>query len=299
MNLENIETFLTIVKTENISKTAETLFLSQSTISHRLKSLEVELGTKLIQRNRGEKKITLTLEGEEFINLANKWLILEKETIDWKMRNKKLKIKVGCSDSLNTCVFPKLYQKLLKSDSSLVIKVHSHWSRVILNSIDNYDLDLGLVLIPNSNRNLLFEPLFTERLVVISYPDKSLGDIVSPRELAQADELYFYNGPDFKIWHDYWWDPSLRNLSTVDTISLLQSVFDSKNYWSIVPISAAKSIAKYKHIKISELSEPAPEKTCYKVKHRYPKQTAIRSIDIFESELKRFIESDYLKKFIT
>ena len=35
MNLSEIETFLMIVKTKNITKTAENLFLSQPTVSHR------------------------------------------------------------------------------------------------------------------------------------------------------------------------------------------------------------------------------------------------------------------------
>ena len=40
MDLTDVEMFLTIVNTKSISKTAETLFLSQPTISHRLKVLE-------------------------------------------------------------------------------------------------------------------------------------------------------------------------------------------------------------------------------------------------------------------
>ena len=48
MNLADIETFLMIVKTKNITKTADNLFLSQPTVSHRLKLLEEELKVKLI-----------------------------------------------------------------------------------------------------------------------------------------------------------------------------------------------------------------------------------------------------------
>ena len=48
MNLADIETFLMIVKTKNITKTAENLFLSQPTVSHRLKLLEEELQVKLV-----------------------------------------------------------------------------------------------------------------------------------------------------------------------------------------------------------------------------------------------------------
>ena len=52
MNLSEIETFLTIVNTKSITKTAELLFLSQPTVSHRLRSLEEELGFSLIIRKR-------------------------------------------------------------------------------------------------------------------------------------------------------------------------------------------------------------------------------------------------------
>ena len=67
MNLSEIETFLMIVKTKNITKTAENLFLSQPTVSHRLKSLENELQVNLITRKKGYKQIELTTQGEEFI----------------------------------------------------------------------------------------------------------------------------------------------------------------------------------------------------------------------------------------
>lgn len=51
MNLAEIETFLTIVNTKSITKTADLLFLSQPTVSHRLTSLENELGFSLVIRN--------------------------------------------------------------------------------------------------------------------------------------------------------------------------------------------------------------------------------------------------------
>ena len=38
MDLSEIETFLTIVNTKSITKTADILFLSQPTVSHRLKA---------------------------------------------------------------------------------------------------------------------------------------------------------------------------------------------------------------------------------------------------------------------
>lgn len=43
MNLAEIETFLTIVNTKSITRTADLLFLSQPTVSHRLTSSKMNL----------------------------------------------------------------------------------------------------------------------------------------------------------------------------------------------------------------------------------------------------------------
>ena len=63
MNLAEIETFLTIVNTKSITRTADLLFLSQPTVSHRLTSLENELGFPLVIRQKGHKQVELTAKG--------------------------------------------------------------------------------------------------------------------------------------------------------------------------------------------------------------------------------------------
>ena len=67
MNLAEIETFLTIVNTKSITRTADLLFLSQPTVSHRLTSLENELGFPLVIRQKGHKQVELTAKGTDFI----------------------------------------------------------------------------------------------------------------------------------------------------------------------------------------------------------------------------------------
>ena len=63
MNLADIEMFLIIVRTKSITKTADALFLSQPTVSQRLKAMEQELNHPLILRSKGFKQIELTQEG--------------------------------------------------------------------------------------------------------------------------------------------------------------------------------------------------------------------------------------------
>ena len=56
----DIETFLTLNKTGSLTKAAETLYVSQPTVSHRLKDLEEELGISLLMRGKGQRRIELT-----------------------------------------------------------------------------------------------------------------------------------------------------------------------------------------------------------------------------------------------
>ena len=70
MNDEALETYLNIIKTHSLTKTAENMFISQSAVSNRLISLEKELNVKLIDRSPGQKGVVLPEKGEEFVEFA-------------------------------------------------------------------------------------------------------------------------------------------------------------------------------------------------------------------------------------
>jgi len=75
MDCGNLRTFLEVVKLRSFSKAAETLFVTQSAISRRVKLLEEELGTVLIER--GGAGIRVTPAGR--IVQENAELMLEQE----------------------------------------------------------------------------------------------------------------------------------------------------------------------------------------------------------------------------
>ncbi len=68
MNIEHIESFLYVVKYKSIHKAANALYLTQPTVSARIKSLEETLGTTLFHRE--SRSLTLTESGKEFIPFA-------------------------------------------------------------------------------------------------------------------------------------------------------------------------------------------------------------------------------------
>lgn len=77
MELRVLRYFLAVCEEKNISKAANSLHISQPSLSRQLKNLEEELGVTLFYR--GHQEITLTQEGyylqehaEEIISLTNK-----------------------------------------------------------------------------------------------------------------------------------------------------------------------------------------------------------------------------------
>ena len=79
MEIRVLRYFLAVAREESISGAAENLHITQPTLSRQLMELEEELGTKLFNRGKKNRKVTLTDEGmrlrrraEEIVTLTDK-----------------------------------------------------------------------------------------------------------------------------------------------------------------------------------------------------------------------------------
>lgn len=84
MEIEQLRVFLTLAETKNISRAAERLFVSHSTVSRSLSSLEDELGVRLIER--GNRVFGLTEAGERLAERAAELLRLV-DSVEEEMRS--------------------------------------------------------------------------------------------------------------------------------------------------------------------------------------------------------------------
>lgn len=298
MKIEQIETFLMIIETKNLSVASKNLFISQSAVSHRLRSLEEFLDCELFIRGRGEKLVTLTQKGEAFVEIAMRWKALLNETKQWALQASKMSLNVASIDSLNTCVFSNLYKELIDSNNkdesnySIILNVSSHWSRTIYDLIESHDIDIGFTLNPLKYPNAIAKPLFKSRAVVISSTSSKYMESVHPHDLNIADEILFSNIPEYHVWHNFWWENNQNEYSSVDTVSLLFTVFDLEEKWAIVPVWIARVFEKFYPVKISELSVATPEYACYQVTNRHPKASKLKAIQTFTTALEDYMKTD-------
>ena len=293
MNLSEIETFLMIVKTKNITKTAENLFLSQPAVSHRLKSLEEELGVKLLTRKKGYKQIELTMQGEEFIPIAERWISVWQEMQALKDNRQKLYLTIGCTDTLNSAMMYDLYRSMLDEEEQIMnLKVKTHYSSEIYQYLENHDIDLGFVHHHLHFKNTVANPILEEKMYIIQSENAAVQrEFIHTDELDLSREIFLSWEADYQIWHDQWVTKGVRPRFQVDTFELLFHLLSKENMWAIAPITVAERIQKLRPVTVSEIANKTkpPKRITYMIKHKYPNEATLRSVQVFEERLEAYL----------
>ena len=161
MNIDDIQVFLAVVSNQSLTKAAEILHLSQSSVSHRLKNLEQELDLILVERGKGLKTITLTPAGEDFILVAEKWIQLLLETQSLKSRTR-LSLSIGAVDSVNTYLLPNLYHQIICQRPTMRLHIYTQNSTELYDLIEQRRIDIALVLHERIIKNIEVSPFFAE-----------------------------------------------------------------------------------------------------------------------------------------
>ena len=181
MNIVNIQTFLCVVRTQSISLAASQLFISQPTVSSRLRQLEEELGITLINRKKGVRSIELTPQGVKFVALAERWMALQAETENFSQQAFVTPFTVASPDSLNIFLLQPLFRRLTDPDTGLALRVRTQQSPEIFSLIDSMDADAGFAFHLSRSVNVVCKPLFSERMVLLcssrgSWPDRAIAN---------------------------------------------------------------------------------------------------------------------------
>jgi len=105
MNGKGMEAFLAIAMGQTFIRAAEVLNLSQSSVSHRLKQLEREMGVKSTE---------LTAAGEALLPVALKWQEVQRELISAQSEMPTHRLAIGAIDSVNAYLLPPVLEALKK-----------------------------------------------------------------------------------------------------------------------------------------------------------------------------------------
>lgn len=195
MNLNQLYYFNELAKQRQFSKAAKNLGISQPSLSNSIKSLEKNLGCKLINRSGGQ--ITLTEYGEIFYKASSSSLkILEasKLKIYQKKRQNENIIKIASIPSALNNFLPPVIQAF-KENISKDTKFYyqSKLSNEIYQELESGTTDLGICSKITHSSDLIFLPLYSEKLVVLTKKDHPLTKykVITPKDLANYDIITY------------------------------------------------------------------------------------------------------------
>lgn len=170
MYLNQLETFVNVVKTGSFSQTARKMFLSQPTISAHIKSLESELNVQLLIRSN--KDVILSDAGKFFYPYALKLLQDRDEALTAMEQYQNTPaggiIAISATEVPAQYLFPKLLSSLLKQHPEIHVTFREMPHNSILKSLESTETELGISVAPGSDTAFCSEIIAEDQLVLIA-----------------------------------------------------------------------------------------------------------------------------------
>lgn len=171
--------FLAVAREENITKAAQSLFVTQSTLSKQMMDLENQLGKQLFIR--GKRKITLTEEGLFLRSRAREILELMENTENALHQDQQTlsgNVSIGCGETVAMDIIAGLLEAFHKQYPDVVLHTYSGDADAILERIDKGLADMGLLL----------GPIRQEKYEYLQLRQKDVYGLLMPKDCPLASQ---------------------------------------------------------------------------------------------------------------
>jgi DNA-binding transcriptional LysR family regulator len=167
MDVRQLRFFVEIVRYGNFTRAAEQLRVAQPAVSVAIKKLEEEL--ELVLFNRQEKKVSLTAEGEKFLEHARRILeqvrMAEMEMEELRGLSKG-EVRAGIPPMLSAYFFPDIIRDFVRRFPNLHLSVYGEGAWRIQKMIEQGDLDMGVIAAGTYPENLEVRRFLREEVVI-------------------------------------------------------------------------------------------------------------------------------------
>ncbi len=216
--------FATVARRASFTLAAKELFLTQSAVSHAMKSLEEELGCRLL--DRVGKRVLLTQAGEQFLQHTEKILRemeLARGGLDALTNWGHGRLRVGASTTACQYILPTVLREFKQSFPKCVIKIQPGDHAGQLDLLHGNQIDLSLMLEPQGETEFNFIPLFEDELHFVVSPlhPWAVAGRVSREEISSETlVLYNKNSYTFRLVNEYFRDEKISLTNFIELGSM-------------------------------------------------------------------------------
>ena len=168
MDITFLKTFLEVNRTRHFGQAANNLYVTQSTVSSRIKQLEESLGEAVFTRTRNA--IELTPTGQRLLsyaeNIVTTWNKARIETA--LAEGDKIPLTIAGMPSLWDIALQDWLSTVLTKDNDFSLQIDVLGQETIINRLRNSTLDMGFVFDISSFPELEFREISDVALVLVS-----------------------------------------------------------------------------------------------------------------------------------
>src|SRR5215471_15969959 len=168
MDLDQLHTFLEIVRLKSFSKAAQSCFRTQPAVSAQVRQLEQDLNAPLFERLG--TKIALTAAGKIFADYAEQILELRRraqDSINELERIPRGELLIAANEATCIYVLPRVFSEFKKLFPNVQVHVdRSYGSRVVDAVVDN-QADFGITQLPVKEKRLQVVKIHSDEIQII------------------------------------------------------------------------------------------------------------------------------------
>lgn len=175
MDIREMSYIVMVARENNISRAAEKLFVSQSTVSQTIQQVESRIGCQIFVRT--SSGVSLTPLGKRIVEVAERAITFLEETeqnIQDIVAARKGRITLGTSAFWSSFLLPKLLPHFKQEYPGIEIDVKSSTSSLLEDLLLQDEIDVALMTLPVHSDKIATVPLFTERILVMVSKDNPL-----------------------------------------------------------------------------------------------------------------------------
>jgi DNA-binding transcriptional LysR family regulator len=215
MNESQIKLIVKISETGNFTKAGEELHMTQPAVSRAVAAIELELGTKLITRNR-KNGVVFTNVGERVLIIFRNVLSeLQKinELIAAEQGLKTGKVHIGAFPTACTRLIPKIIRTMEENHPGLEVKLSEGSVDQIKEWLHSKSIDVGIIIPPNKDFDII--PLLKDQLIVVMHSKNPLyqKDIIGIPDLQNEEIILGRGGYELHVhslFKEYQLNPQVR-----------------------------------------------------------------------------------------
>lgn len=181
MELDQLRYFLQVASTQNFTRAAELLGISQPALSRSVQRLEEELGVPLIVRKT--RHVELSDAGKVLKGRAEQIISLVDDTkAEITDDGETGRVRIGAIPTIAPYFLPGFLKGFAKSHPLATVEVYEDTTKNLLHQCSQGELDLAILALPINDKHLEVQELFTEELLLL---------LPAEHELARQAQIRF------------------------------------------------------------------------------------------------------------